>query len=108
MRVELCRDGEEETSAIEHAALGVVEPGAHQSCDPPCTLGVRPHGIDHDVHEECASGFDRGQLQLLLGAEERRDAALARLDLACEPGDREALEAVGRRDLYGARQYSPA
>ena len=53
------------------------------------------------VDEAPAGGFDRRQLQLLLGAEVREQAALAHAELGGEATDGQALESLDRSQVGG-------
>ena len=78
--VELAHRGDEEAAAGEDALLDVVEE--------PLDVGPQPghagrrlgRGLDHQLLEDRARRVDRGQLQLLLGAEVREQPALAHAD----------------------------
>ena len=78
--VELAHRGDEEAPAGEDALLDVVEE--------PLDVGPQPghagrrlaRGLDHQLLEDRARRFDRGELQLLLGAEVREQPALAHPD----------------------------
>ncbi len=54
-------------------------------------------GRDDRVDEDLARGLDGGELQVELGAEERRDVALAHAGVGRERADREAVETTERR-----------
>jgi len=80
MGVELAHCGDEEAPAGEDALLDVVQE--------PLDVGPQPghagrrlaRGLDYLLVENRTGRFDRGQLQLLLGAEVREQPALAHPD----------------------------
>ena len=63
----------------------------------PCGSGRRR--LDHLLGEQRTGRLDGGQLELLLGAEVREEAALAHPDRLGKPADREAAEPLDRREL---------
>jgi hypothetical protein len=78
-----------EVSVAERAEL--LEPGLAA-----CERG------QHDLGDEAlAGGGDRRELELLLRAEEDVDTALRHRGRRGEPGDRETLEALDRREPRG-------
>ena len=100
--VELGLDGVEEAAAAEHLRAEVLQPVDQERLQPRAAAREAARGPDHVVDEPAAGGVDRRQLQLLLGAEVREQAALAHAQLGREPADGEALEPfdggdVGRR-----------
>ena len=54
--------------------------------------------------EHGARGFDRRDLELLLGAEVGEEAALAHPHRPCQPADREPIDALDRGELSGFTQ----
>ena len=62
---------------------------------------ARRRGRGHLVGEHRARGVDGGELQLLLRAEVREEAALAHADGLGEAADREPVDALDRRQARG-------
>ena len=61
-------------------------------------------GVEHVLVEQRVRRVDRGELELLLRAEVREEAALAHPDRLCQAADRQARDALDRRQLCGLMQ----
>ena len=97
MGVELADGGDEEAPAGEDALLDVVEEPLDVGPQAGHAGGGRTRGLDHQLLEDRARGIDRGQLQLLLGAEVREEPALAHADRVGQAREREPVEPVHGR-----------
>jgi hypothetical protein len=90
--VHLDRRVGKEAAARERAALHIVEPAVEHRLQPRDAGLVALLRVAYDTVDEDRGGRTNGRdLQLLLGAEVREQAALAHLELGREPADREAL-----------------
>ena len=101
MRIHLRGDGGEEATAGEDAVLHVPQKSLAQLAQPLDPRGSGRCGLDHLLGEQRTGRLDGGQLELLLGAEVREEAALAHPDRLGQAADREAAEALDRRELRG-------
>jgi Thermophilic metalloprotease (M29) len=100
-RVKLGCDGREEASAGEHGNLDVAQEAVGQHPDALEPVRRARGGLDDELVEDRARRLDGRDLELLLRAEVREQAALAHSDLIREPAEREAFEALHRREARG-------
>ncbi len=102
--VELSGDRVEEAAAGEDPVLGVAEPGVAERQHPADAGRDLLHRLDHLVDVDPGGGADGGELQLLLGAEQGEDTALAQGQLRGQPSQGQRLQSLHRRDLRGPGQ----
>ena len=95
--VELADGGDEEAPAGEDALLDVVEEALDVGPQPRHAGRRLARGLDHLLLEDRAGRVDRGQLQLLLGAEVREEPALAHADRVGQARERQPVEPVDGR-----------
>ena len=100
MRVELRLGCGEEAPAGEDLSLEVGEERVGERVEPSGALG-RPRGLDHLADEDLARRVDRRQLQLLLRAEVRIEAALRHARVLGQAADRKTVEAFDGGELRG-------
>jgi hypothetical protein len=75
----------------------VVEEPLDVGAQPRQTGRLLPRGLDHQLLEDRARRIDRGQLQLLLGAEVREQPALAHADRIGQARERQTIEPFNGR-----------
>ena len=97
--VELDRRRDEEAATREHPPLEVTEERIAERVHAGSSFGSLERKPRHLAVVDLAGGLDRGELQLLLRAEVGKDAALAHAHVVGEPTDRQAVEALDRRQL---------
>ena len=105
LRVEVDERGGEEASAGEDAVARVRDPGVEQGRDAAHAAGFDPRGLEHVLAEPLRRRLDGRELQALLRAEQRRDAALAHVRGRREAADREPVEPLDRREVGRALQH---
>ena len=104
LRVDIRRGRGEEASAAEDALARVVERVAQQDGQPPHTARLLARRIDDVLAEDVRRRVHGRELQRLLAAEERRDAALAVPGCLGEPADGHPVESFDRGDVGGVRE----
>ena len=99
MRVDLGRSRCEEAAAREDAPFDVREEAFAERLERAPGGRLSLGGADDLLVEDLAGGLDRRELQFLLRAEVGVETALRDAYVAGEPGDREAVQPIGRGEL---------
>lgn len=99
--VKLDGAGHEKATASKDAAANVVEPRVEHRKKPDQPALTFKRRVDDFADENVAGLFDDGKLKLFLGAEVRKQAALAHIQLVGEAPDGQAYEPFGRGDMHG-------
>jgi hypothetical protein len=98
----------EEAAPGKAPVAGVLEPGLEQRPQPAESGRELQGRLDHGGDEDGAGRPDRGELELLLGAEVGDQAALADRELGGQPPDGDAFEALDGGDVDGLAEDDPS
>src|SRR5215472_2622294 len=90
--IELDGRRDEEAAARRLLRSRPIEPAAEETAEPGLSAGKSQGGPDDGVHELCRGRLEDLDLERLLGAEVREEAALGEVQVLREPPDREPLE----------------
>jgi hypothetical protein len=101
LHVDLGQDRGEETAAGEGVGLEIGQVTVHEQAQPLHAAAGRRRWLDDAGEKDRAGGLDGRELEFLLGAEVREQAALAHPHRVGEPRDRQAADALDRGQAGG-------
>ena len=104
MGIHLGGDRGEEATAGEDALFDVPQEVLGEPAQPLEPVGGSRGRLDHLLGEEGARRLDRGELELLLGAEVGEEPALAHPDGVRQSADRKPADALDRGESCGFAQ----